>query len=167
MTIPNESRNQNELANKSERSLVFRYQPFVSRLRHKTRDTQNKNWAAFLLTEGVSKGAIWTWKTTELGGRRHGGIVREPQRRYANSITYHISLLSPICPLQRGRICGVEGLDRVALDGLKKRLTYANVQTYRTCGCRDNPHQPMAPRRQGLRVPSLRSTLVQSTLVRE
>ena len=55
MTVPNESRNQEELANKSEGSLVFRYQPFVSGLRHKTRDTQNKNWAAFSLTEGVSK----------------------------------------------------------------------------------------------------------------
>ena len=63
MTIPNESRNQQELANKSERSLVIRYQPFVTRLRHKTRDTQNKNWGSISLMEGVSNEAIWNWKT--------------------------------------------------------------------------------------------------------
>ena len=35
---------------------------------------------------------------------------------------------------------------------------------HHTCGCRDNPHQPMAPRRRGSRVPSLRSALMQPTL---
>ena len=30
------------------------------------------------------------------------------------------TLLSPSTPLQRGRICGVAGPDRVALDGLEK-----------------------------------------------
>ena len=39
--------------------------------------------------------------------------------------------------------------------------------TYHVCGCRDNPHQPMAPRRRGSRVPSLRSVLMQPTLLRE
>ena len=39
------------------------------------------------------------------------------------------------------------------------RETYATVQTYHTCGCRDNPHQP--------KVPSLRSVLLQPTLKRE
>ena len=47
------------------------------------------------------------------------------------------------------------------------RETYATVQTHHTCGCRDNPNQPMAPRRQGSRVPSLRSVLMQPTLLRE
>ena len=37
----------------------------------------------------------------------------------------------------------------------------------RTCGWRDNPQQPMAPRCQGSRGPSLRSALMQPTLVRE
>ena len=38
---------------------------------------------------------------------------------------------------------------------------------YHSSGCRDNPHQPMAPRRRGSRVPSLRSVLMQPHAVRE
>ena len=48
-----------------------------------------------------------------------------------------------------------------------KRQTSATVQPYHICGCRDNPPQPMAPRRRGSRVPSLRSVFMQPTLTRE
>ena len=57
--------------------------------------------------------------------------------------------------------------DLIELPSTGTRETYATVQTYHTCGCRDNPHSPMAPRRRGSRVPSLRSVLMQPTLLRE
>ena len=81
--------------------------------------------------------------------------------------TYHQSHCS--CPLVRWR----EAESAVSKDLIElpstgsKWRTYATVQTYHTCDCRDNPHQPMAPRRRGSRVPFLRSVLMQPTLIRE
>ena len=38
--------------------------------------------------------------------------------------------------------------DLMELPSTGTRETYATVQTYNTCGCRDNPQQHMAPRRR-------------------
>ena len=80
--------------------------------------------------------------------------------------TYHHSHCSR--PPVRCREAGsAVSKDLMELPSTGTRETYATVVTYHTCGCRDNPQQQMAPRRRGSRVPSLRSVLLQPTLIRE
>ena len=95
--------------------------------------------------------------------RGEGGIVREPLRWYA---------------AERQKSAATKYLIELPSTGLTsiatRKLVYATVHPYRTRegsttpqrrigwvrrdgGCRDNPQQQMAPRRQGSRVPSLRT----------
>ena len=64
--------------------------------------------------------------------------------------TYHHSHCSrPLVRCREGESAESKDLIKLPSTGSKRR-TYATVQTYHTCGCRDNPHQPMAPRRRVL-----------------
>ena len=75
------------------------------------------------------------------------------------------TLFSPICPLQRQNL-GVEGLDGVALDGLKQKADISdrpNIHTAVAATTRISQWRHDA----SLRVPSLRSTLVLPALFRD
>ena len=156
MTIPKESRNQWELANNSERSLVFRYQPFVSGLRHKTRDTQNKNWAAFSLTEGVSNEVILNWKNEKVDSSANlrDGTLQRGKKTAVSTKLIELPSTGLTSSATRRLTCATS--TRIVPEKVGRRRNVVPDGSAATESC---------TRCQGLRAPSLRSALKHTTLV--
>ena len=121
----------------------------------------------------VPVAATWSHPRSTLGSseqhlKNDQEFTLKVNLRFTYGAPQHTTIHTALAHQSRCREAGSAVLkDLIELPSTGTRETYATVQTYHTCGCRDNPHQPMAPRRRGSRVPSLRSVLMQPTLLGE